>query len=291
MKITAAELLALVSLASTAAAAPQKRSVSSTVLAQLSRYAQWSAAAYCSGNTSGANQVVSCSANNCPDVQASGAMMLYEFDSTNTYGDAAGFLAADTTQQQIILSFRGSRTTSNWIANLDTELTSSTLCSGCEVHQGFWLDYQTVAATLKAQIDAALNTYPGYSLVVTGHSLGGALAMLAGLDLNSQGYAPTIYTYGQPRVGNLALAQYITNVGNQWRVTHADDAVPKLPPRLFGFSHASPEYWITSGDNVAVTTGDVTVVTGVNSLGGNDGTLTASVSAHNWYLVDIDACK
>ena len=117
---------------------------------------------------------------------------LFPLNSTNTYGDAAGFLAADTTQQQIILSFRGSRTTSNWIANLDTELTSSTLCSGCEVHQGFWLDYQTVAATLKAQIDAALNTYPGYSLVVTGHSLGGALAMLAGLDLNSQGYAPTI---------------------------------------------------------------------------------------------------
>ncbi|KAJ5489602.1 Lipase [Penicillium diatomitis] len=286
MKFTAAEILALLSLASTATAAPQKR-----FLTQLSRYAQWSAAAYCSGNTDGADKVVACSAGNCPDVQASGAKMLYEFDDANSYGDAAGFLAVDSTQNQIVLSFRGSRTTSNWIANLDTTLISSSLCSGCQVHQGFWLNYQTVAATLKSQIDAAKSAYPGYALVITGHSLGGALAMLCGMDLHNQGYAPTIYTYGQPRVGNLAMAEYITSVGNQWRVTHTDDTVPKLPPRLYGFSHASPEYWITSGDNVTVTTNDVTVVTGVNSLGGNDGTLTSSVAAHNWYIVNIDGCS
>ena len=54
--------------------------VSSTVLNQLDLYAQWSAAAYCSGNTDGANTVVSCSVGNCPDVQAANTKMLYEFD-------------------------------------------------------------------------------------------------------------------------------------------------------------------------------------------------------------------
>lgn len=91
-----------------------------------------------------------------------------------------------------MLSFRGSRTMSNWIADISTALIPSSLCSGCEVHQGFWDDYQTVASTLKTQIDTAQKSYPGYALVVTGHSLGGALAMLCGTDLHNQGYTPTI---------------------------------------------------------------------------------------------------
>lgn len=81
---------------------------------------------------------------------------------------------------------------SNWIADISTALIPSSLCSGCEVHQGFWDDYQTVASTLKTQIDTAQKSYPGYALVVTGHSLGGALAMLCGTDLHNQGYTPTI---------------------------------------------------------------------------------------------------
>jgi triacylglycerol lipase len=91
-------------------------------------------------------------------------------------------------------------------------------------------------------------------------------------------------------VGNLALAQYITNVDTQWRVTHNDDTVPKLPSRSSGFSHSSPEYWITSGDNVSVTTSDIRVITGIDSTAGNAGTLTSSTSAHNWYFVNIDGC-
>lgn len=91
-----------------------------------------------------------------------------------------------------MLSFRGSRTLSNWIANLNTALIASSLCSGCEVHQGFWDDYQTVASTLKSKIDSAQKQYPGYALVITGHSLGGALAMLCGTDLHNQGYTLTI---------------------------------------------------------------------------------------------------
>jgi alpha-beta hydrolase superfamily lysophospholipase len=87
-----------------------------------------------------------------------------------------------------VLSFRGSRTLSNWIADISTALIPSSLCRGCEVHQGSLDDFQTVASTLKTQIDSAQKAYPGYALVVTGHSLGGALAMLCGTDLHNQGY-------------------------------------------------------------------------------------------------------
>lgn len=129
--------------------------------------------------------------------------------STNSYGDAAGFLAADDTNQQIVLSFRGSRTLSNWLANLNTVMVASSLCSGCEIHQGFWNDYQTVASTLKNQIDSAKAKYPGYALVITGHSLGGALAMICGTDLQNQGYAPTIV-----RSRSLSLSLLATQLRN-----------------------------------------------------------------------------
>lgn len=91
-------------------------------------------------------------------------------------------------------------------------------------------------------------------------------------------------------MGNLALANYITNVDTQWRVTHTDDAVPKLPAMAAGFSHSSPEYWITSGDNVTVTPSDVQIITGIDSTAGNAGTTTSSTSAHNWYFLYIDGC-
>ncbi|KAK6013790.1 triacylglycerol lipase, partial [Ostertagia ostertagi] len=54
--------------------------------------------------------------------------------------------------------------------------------------------------------------YAEYKVVFTGHSLGGALAALAAARTAKQGLRPgdkiTMYTYGQPRVGD---AQFATN--------------------------------------------------------------------------------
>ena len=91
-------------------------------------------------------------------------------------------------------------------------------------------------------------------------------------------------------MGNEALAAHITSQG-LYRATHTDDIVPKLPPKLFGFSHASPEYWITSGNGVTVTTSDIQVIQGIDSTDGNDGTLLDSTSAHGWYIIGISECQ
>lgn len=99
------------------------------------------------------------------------------------------------------------------------------------------------------------------------------------------------YTYGSPRVGNEELAKYITSQGTSYRTTHTNDVVPKVPPASFGFSHTSPEYWITSGDEETVKSSDIDVIQGVNSTGGNAGASGVSVSAHHWYIVAIDKCN
>ena len=74
-------------------------------------------------------------------------------------------------------------------------------------------------------------------------------------------------------------------------MTHLNDIVPRLPPTSFGFSHSSPEYWITSGDDVTVTTSDIEVIEGIDSTAGNAGELIESVAAHEWYIIDIDGCQ
>lgn len=73
-------------------------------------------------------------------------------------------------------------------------------------------------------------------------------------------------------------------------MTHTNDIVPRLPPSLFGFTHWSPEYWITSANGATVGGSDVELVEGVGSRGGNAGEDKQSVLAHSWYFVSIFKC-
>ncbi|VDO31915.1 unnamed protein product [Haemonchus placei] len=76
--------------------------------------------------------------------------------------------------------------------------------------------------------------YAGYKTVFTGHSLGGALAALAAARTAKQGFRTgdqiTMYTYGEPRVGD---AQFATNfdamIKDSYRVVFRRDIVPHLP--------------------------------------------------------------
>ncbi|KAE8153798.1 Alpha/Beta hydrolase protein [Aspergillus avenaceus] len=277
-----------------AAPAPVRRDVSSEVLDNLNLFAQYSAAAYCLENLNSTGTAVSCSVGNCPLVEAASTKTLDEFNESASYGGVSGFLAADETNKVLVLSFRGSADLSNWIANLNFGLDdASSLCSGCELHSGFLKAWDTVSDKITSKVESALSSYSDYSLVVTGHSYGGALAALAATTLRNAGHTVQLYNYGQPRVGNTEFVQYATdqNKGSTYRVTHTNDLVPKLPPKLLGYHHASPEYWISSGDDTTVTAGDVTEVTGIDSDKGNDGTSDSSTDAHRWYFVYISQCS
>lgn len=60
-----------------------------------------------------------------------------------------------------------------------------------------------------------LNTNPKFKVVLTGHSLGGAMARLTYFFFSDNKQFPTVtyelYTYGEPRVGNKYFADFINS--------------------------------------------------------------------------------
>jgi predicted lipase len=74
------------------------------------------------------------------------------------------------------------------------------------VHEGFTDAFESVKQKFRDQVDIMRKRYPKAKLMITGHSLGGALAIMASADLIYQKIPiDQIYTFGQPRVGNRAF--------------------------------------------------------------------------------------
>ncbi|CAI7583213.1 unnamed protein product [Penicillium bialowiezense] len=271
----------------------QTRDIPTDQLTEFDFWVQYAGAAYYLNDyTAQTGYKISCAKGNCPDVESAGATIFYDF-SNSTATDTAGFIAVDDTNKAIVLSFRGSYSVRNWIADASFPYTNPGLCDGCEAELGFWSSWKVVREDIEPQLKDAFSKNSDYDLVVVGHSLGAAIASLAVADLRGKGYpSAKLYAYAAPRVANSKLAKYITAQGNNHRFTHIDDPVPKLPLLAMGYVHISPEYYITAPNNATVHASDVEVIEGEVSFKGNTGTGVPSLTAfaaHHWYFREADA--
>src|SRR5579872_2966161 len=144
----------------------------------------------------------------------------------------------------LILAFRGTANLCNWLSDLDCLLTGYPTVDygGCRVHLGFWRAWLSVRDRVAAFL--AERYTPNTTVYFTGHSLGGALAMLAAHWFHDQFDAiPTTYTFGQPRVGNFHFAANYDLALRPFtfRIVHGDDLVPRVPWLLGGYRHAGRE--------------------------------------------------
>ncbi|KAI3713788.1 hypothetical protein L1987_72374 [Smallanthus sonchifolius] len=158
----------------------------------------------------------------------------------------------------IVIAFRGTQETSiqNWIADLFWKQLDFDYpgCTDGKVHHGFFNAYNNtvVRSGILDGVSRAKEIYGDLKIMVTGHSMGGAMAAFCGLDLaliygskNVQ-----VMTFGQPRIGNAAFASYYSEVvPNTFRVTHDHDLVPHLPPYYQYFPqktyhHFPREVWL-----------------------------------------------
>ena len=128
----------------------------------------------------------------------------------------------------IVVAFRGTELSlRDWLT--DINLFSRSRPYG-KVHRGFHAGFEAV----RAEIEAELGQTAGIRLVLTGHSLGGALATIAAAEWSylSSHTVSGVYTFGQPAVGKGDFPNFIQQTfGERFvRVVNDDDIVARVPP-------------------------------------------------------------
>jgi len=137
------------------------------------------------------------------------------------------FLAKRDSDKMAVLSFRGTQTeglTLETFFDVFTDLyaTMRTDQNSVKTHKGFLLAFQKI----QADVTQHLQSLTGYGLYITGHSLGGALALIATSEINSDNLG-ACYTFGSPKVGNEEFDDKIK--APIYRMINSFDAVPFLP--------------------------------------------------------------
>ncbi|KAF2389273.1 lipase family protein [Pseudomonas frederiksbergensis] len=111
-----------------------------------------------------------------------------------------------------------------------------------KVHRGFYGGAQAVYPFVVGYLE---KFYSGQKLMITGHSLGGAVALILSemLRRNSR-YSPNIvlYTYGAPRAGDTTFIDSAQSLIHH-RIVNQNDPVPSVPATWMNtFSKPKPMY-------------------------------------------------
>ncbi|MFF4605006.1 lipase family protein [Streptomyces sp. NPDC001339] len=149
----------------------------------------------------------------------------------------------------IITAFRGTEPTNlrDWLTDATTPPWPGPAGKGF-IHYGFGEALDSIWPQVRAAVDEFRDN--GQTVWFTGHSLGGALAMLAGARLHfEEPYvtADGIYTFGQPRTcDRLLTKEFNAAFGDRmYRFVNNNDIVPQLPPEP-PFQHVSALRYIDS---------------------------------------------
>ena len=113
------------------------------------------------------------------------------------------------------------------------------------VHRGFYAEYDKVIPGIKEAL-AKHDKKGDKTLWVTGHSLGGAMAVLVAAELKPNG---GLHTFGQPRVGTKAFLPALDGI-KYYRYRNNNDAVTAVPPSFLCFKHGGVLRYINTYGNI-----------------------------------------
>lgn len=186
---------------------------------------------------------------NCEGSDGIGAVPLppgYDQKATlSSDGVMYGYVFTDSKgSSPALIAFTGTFSYDEWKSDLDYKQVAPSFSvdgapAGILVHEGFLDIYQAIRDQLHSAIPKSGD------VVVTGHSLGGALATICAYDLYA--IKPYVYTFAAPRSGNQAYATFLSTTYNQSgssplvRYFNTEDVVPDLPPPVLGtvvYAHA-----------------------------------------------------
>ena len=133
------------------------------------------------------------------------------------------FLATNEQTKTQVVSVRGTSNIENAMVDILLKLKVDQI-TGIKLHEGFSLAARRVYAELKPLIKA------DYKIYTTGHSLGGAVALILAMYLDADRFKiEQVFTFGQPKVTNIDGASKFGHI-DVTRVVMPLDIVPLVPP-------------------------------------------------------------
>lgn len=139
-----------------------------------------------------------------------------------------------------VVAFRGSESHKDWVHNAMVPLRPlpSPHRSSVRAHAGFLRQY----ASLHARLLKLLREHEVKHVTLCGHSLGGALAVIAAAMLPEK-VTCDVVTFGAPRAGNEELsAAAFSRCVECVRVVHDRDVVPTVPLGVMGYAHVCDDW-------------------------------------------------
>jgi hypothetical protein len=152
---------------------------------------------------------------------------------------------------QAIIAFRGTLVSSleNWSIDIDCRFRGKP-----SRHRGFYDGWNG----LRPEITKWLEASDPKSITITGHSLGGAMAVLAAYDLAERWPIAAVTVFGCPRPGTVAFKEAyeartagpgaLTLAAITTRYVNSTDIVSRVPPPLL-FAHVGPAIVIDDNGN------------------------------------------
>lgn len=132
-------------------------------------------------------------------------------------------LLTDTAKKLNIVVVRGTANVENAIVDMDLKLIADKQ-TDIRLHKGFL----QAATPIFQELQVSLNK--DYKVQLTGHSLGGAVAVILAMQLQSAGFGvDKVVTFGQPKVTNVEGAKKYKGL-NLLRIVRPKDLVPIVPP-------------------------------------------------------------
>lgn len=145
--------------------------------------------------------------------------------------DAQAFLWIHGSDTRIVyVAFRGTEDKRDAVADLDVRHVQFGKMTNIKVHNGFYQQYISIQPEILHSLRSMSGDFD--TIIVCGHSLGGALATIAATDLAIQMPDKRVkcHTCGSPRVGNQEFVELFNAcVSENWRVYNANDPVPMIP--------------------------------------------------------------
>lgn len=160
------------------------------------------------------------------------------FSTNNKY-----FLATSSATHSQLIAVAGTANLDNIL--LDADFNQDYIPElKISLHRGFARAARLIYDDVKPRL------VPGYRVEITGHSLGGAEALIIGMMLKAAGTpAERIITFGQPKVSDQAGVTAFSDLPLT-RVVNQNDVIPELP--LDPYRHIGPELVLFPGPAYSV---------------------------------------